>query len=135
MAVRHPDDLTHTMTVPGNATITTDAVVPLVRITRPGVVNSVEFLANAAQSGADTHSRTFRLYNRGQAGAGTALVASLALTSGVDLAAYVAKAITLGAAADRVVAVGDVLVWDSLHVGNGILDAGGLVIVQQSLGT
>jgi len=57
MPVRYPDDLTHTMTVPGNATITTDAIVPLVRVTRPGVVNSVEFLANAAQSGADTHSR------------------------------------------------------------------------------
>jgi len=62
-------------------------------------------------------------------------VASLALTSGVNLAAYVSKEITLGAAADRVVAVGDVLVWDSLHIGNGILDAGGLVIVQQSLGS
>lgn len=104
----------------------------MMRVTKPGLVNAVTFYPGWNLSGANSNSRTLTLYNRGQAGAGTAVVAQLALTSGVDLSASVAKTITLGAAADRVVAVGDVLEWQSLHVGSGIADPGGRVLVQQT---
>ena len=102
------------------------------RVMRPGVVNSVEFIPNWTMNGADTNSRTYTLYNRGSAGAGTAVVAQLALTSGVNLTKFVPKVITLGTGANRVVAVGDVLEWESLHVGTGLPDPGGKLVVQQS---
>lgn len=104
------------------------------RMTKPGVVNSVEYVPSWSLTGANTNYRTIAVYNRGQAGAGTALVASLALTSGVDLTRGVAKAMTLGAAADRVIAVGDHLEYISTASGTGAPDVGGRVIVQQSNG-
>jgi hypothetical protein len=110
-----------------------DRVQMIERVQRPGVVNSVELIPNWSLNGANTDSRTYTLYNRGQAGAGTAVVAQLALTSGVNLTKFVSKAITLSATgANRVVAAGDVLEWESLHVGAGLPDPGGQVIVQQS---
>ena len=101
-------------------------------VKRTGLVNSVVFYPNWSMSGANTNSRTYTLYNRGQSGAGTAVVATLALTSGVNLSKGVSKTITLGAAADRVVAIGDVLEWQSLHVLTGLPDPGGRVVIQQT---
>ncbi len=104
------------------------------RVMRPGVVNSVEFVPSWSLTGANTNYRTIAVYNRGQAGAGTALVASLALTSGVDLTRGLAKALTLGAGADRSIVVGDHLEWISTASGTGAPSSGGCVIVQQSNG-
>lgn len=103
------------------------------RCERSGIVNSVEFVPNWTMNGANTNSRTYTLYNRGTAGAGTTAIATLALTSGVNLTKFVAKVITI-TPANAVVAVGDVLEWESLHVGSGLPDPGGKIIVQQSLG-
>lgn len=95
-----------------------------------GTIDSVEYIPDSTQAGANTNSRTVTLYNRGGAGAGTTVAAELALTSGVDLTAYVPKTITnSGTAANLVVADGDVLAFKSLHVSNGIADPGGLVRV------
>jgi hypothetical protein len=67
---------------------------------------------------------------QGPGGAGTTSVASLALTSGVNAPAADEKALTLsGTPANLVVASGDVLEFDSTHVGTGIADPGGLVQV------
>lgn len=104
------------------------------RVRYPGVVNSVEFIPNWTMSGANTDSRTYTLYNRGVAGAGTTAIATLALTSGVNLTKFAAKTITV-TAANATVAVGDVLEWESLHVGNGLPDPGGQVVVQQTMGS
>lgn len=104
------------------------------RVERPGTVNSVEFIPNWTLSGANTNYRTLAVYNRGTSGAGTALVASLDLTSGVDLTRGVPKALTLGAGADRAVVVGDMLEWISTTTGTGAPAAGGRVIVQQTNG-
>lgn len=91
-----------------------------------GVISSVSYTPVAAVAGADTNSRTVSVINKGQAGAGAAVVASLALTNGVNMVADDEKAVTLsGTPANLVVAAGDVLVFRSLHVGTGIADPGG----------
>jgi hypothetical protein len=104
------------------------------RVQRPGVIASVELIPSWTLSGANTNYRTIAVYNRGTSGAGTALVASLDLTSGVDLTRGVPKALTLGTGADRTVAVGDMLEWISTTTGSGAPAAGGRVIVQQTNG-
>jgi hypothetical protein len=96
-----------------------------------GVVTSVTYTPSAAITGANTNSRTLTLVNKGQSGAGTTVVAELALVSGVNPAANDEKALTLSAtAANLVVAEGDVLTFVSTHVGTGITDPGGHVEVK-----
>jgi hypothetical protein len=93
-------------------------------------VSEVTYTPMAALSGANTNSRTLTLYNRGTTGVGTTVVAQLALVAGVNLVDNDEKAITLSATpANLVVADGDVLEWESLHVGTGIVDPGGVVQV------
>lgn len=92
-------------------------------------VSAVKYIPVSTQAGADTNSRTLNLYNR-TTGAGTVLVATLALVNAVDLTDNVEKTITVSAtAANLELALGDVLEWESLHVGTGIADPGGLVSV------
>jgi hypothetical protein len=75
-----------------------------------------------------TNSRTVTLYNRGQTGVGTTVVAQLAFVAGVNGVQYDAKAITLSVVANATtVAVGDVLEWNSAAVGTGLADPGGSV--------
>jgi hypothetical protein len=70
------------------------------------------------------------LVNKGQAGAGVVTVATLQFDSGVNTVAADEKAITLsGTPANLVIAAGDVLQWQSLHIGTGIADPGGLVAI------
>lgn len=83
-----------------------------------GTVTAATVITSAAITGANTDSRTIQLFNRGQAGAGTTLVASKAFVSGVNSVADDETALTLSAtAADLVVVEGDVLEFVSLHVG------------------
>lgn len=102
------------------------------RVTKTGLINQVEFIPSWSTTGQNTNSRTFTLINGGSTGAATTSVATLAMTSGVSLSKGVAVTMALGSAALRGIAVGDVLRWESLHVGNGMQDPGGLVIVQQT---
>lgn len=95
-----------------------------------GKVTGVSFVPEAASTGDNTNTRTYTLVNKGQAGAGTTVIATLALTTGVNLVAFDAKAATLSAtAADLVVAAGDVLAWVSTHAASGLVDPGGTVKV------
>lgn len=95
-----------------------------------GTVERCVFIPNAAITGAATNNRTHVLTNRGQAGAGTTVVATLAYDNAVNAAARDAKAIPLsGTPANLVVASGDVLTFDSTHVGTGIAEPGGEVII------
>lgn len=97
-----------------------------------GTVSGVKYVSATTLTGANTDSRTGQLVNKGQAGAGSTVVASKAFTSGVNAPADDDTAITLsGTAANLVVAAGDVLVWQSNHVGStGLADPGGLVEVE-----
>ena len=93
-----------------------------------GVVTSVQYVPEAAITGAATNNRTVSLVNKGQAGSGTTTVASLTFDNGVNAAANDEKAITLsGTATNLVLAAGDTLQWRSIHVATGITDPGGVV--------
>lgn len=105
-----------------------DGVDSVAVVDNPGSVSAVSYAADAAVTGAVTDNRVLSLVNKGPAGAGSTVVATLTLASGVNLAAFVPKAITLSATpSDLVVAAGDVLEWRSTHGGAGVADPGGLV--------
>ena len=92
------------------------------------VVTAIQYVPEAAITGANTNTRTLTFVNKGQAGSGSTTVASLALTSGTNLAANDETALTLSAtAANLVLAAGDTLQWRSTHSGTGLADPGGLL--------
>ena len=89
-------------------------------------VTSVSYVPLAALSGANTNSRNLVVTNKGQAGVGAVNVATLSLTTGVNLVAFDEKVITLnGTATNLDVVAGDVLELASTAVGTGIADPGG----------
>lgn len=99
-----------------------------------GTVSRVGYIPVSAVTGANTNSRTLTVTNRGT-GAGSTNVATLALVSGVNAAADAEKAVPLsGTAANLVVAAGDVLTFESTHVGTGIADPGGEVVIELTRG-
>ncbi len=86
-----------------------------------GSVAKVEYVPEAAITGAATNNRTLSLINKGQAGSGTTVVASLNFGNGTNATANNEVTLTLSAtASDLAVAEGDTLVWRSLHIGTGI---------------
>lgn len=101
----------------------------------PASVTAVTYTpAGAITGAASPASRTFTLYNRGQAGTGVTVVATLAMTAGVNAALYDERTIPLsGVAGATAVVEGDVLGWESFAVGaTGLADPGGLVRVTMS---
>jgi hypothetical protein len=113
-------------------TIAADLTSPLGACPVRGTITRVTYTATALITGAaPNNSRTFTLFNRGQAGAGVVAVAILAMVVGVDAPADVARDITLGAAANLAVNVGDILDWesDAQTAAGGLVDPGGVVEV------
>lgn len=96
-----------------------------------GTVTAVTFTPDATVTGAATNYRTFTLVNKGQAGAGSTTVASLAFSSGSVVATgFDETAITLsGTPANLTVAAGDVLAWVETVAGTGLSSPGGVVSV------
>jgi hypothetical protein len=95
-----------------------------------GKVTSVNYAPEAAATGDNTNARTFTLVNKGASGSGTTVIATLALTTGVNLVAFDEKPFTLSATAtDLLVEQGDVLALVSTHTGTGVVDPGGTVKV------
>lgn len=94
-------------------------------------VTAVTYSTVTAITGANTNTRKVVLVNKGSVdGTGTTIVATLQFNSGVDTVANVPKTITLSAtAADLNLTAGQVLQWQSTHVGTGIADPGGLVSI------
>jgi hypothetical protein len=83
-----------------------------------GTLSAASIISLTTLTGANTESRTVQVFNRGQAGSGTTLMASKAFTSTVNATAEDETSLTLSAtAADLVVAAGDVVEVKSLHVG------------------
>jgi hypothetical protein len=96
-----------------------------------GTVTRVAYMPSGTITGANTNSRTYTVTNQGQAGAGTTNVATLAMVAGVNATGDDAKTIPLsGTAANLTVAAGDVLTFESTHVGTGIAEPGGTAIVE-----
>lgn len=109
-------------------TIAASAETDLTEAPFAGTITKVDYVAATAITGANTNSRTVALVNKGAAGSGTTVVASLALVSGVNAVADAATAVTLSVVAGATtIASGDVLVWQSNAVGTGLADPGGLV--------
>lgn len=105
----------------------TDSVV--LRAPIAGTVSRVSYTPEAAITGAATNNRTIQLVNRGQAGSGSTVVATLTFASGTNAAAYDETDLTLGVAANLAVAEGDVLEFRSGANGTGLADPGGSVAV------
>jgi YD repeat-containing protein len=102
-------------------------------VEKAGRVTSVSYTPEAAITGAASPaSRTFTLVNKGQAGVGTATVATLAMVGGVNAVAFDELPLTVtSTAADKAVAAGDILAWVSTAVGGtGLVDPGGQVKVE-----
>jgi hypothetical protein len=96
-------------------------------VVEAGIVTSVSYTPVSDVTGANTETRTISLINKGSDGNGTTSIASLALTSGVNMSDFDEKALTLsGTAANLVVAAGDILAFVSTHSGStGLADPGG----------
>ena len=104
--------LGHTVAAPFPATAAANSV-PETTIGEAqwaGVVTEVSIISEAALTAADATARTLTIYNRGQAGAGTTVVATLVTNlAGGDWVANDEKMFTLTATtADRAFAAGDV---------------------------
>lgn len=95
---------------------------------RSATVSAVTYTPLSTITGAATNNRTVNLVNLGQNGAGNTVVATLNFGNGTNATGGVPKTIPLsGTPANLLVAAGDVLQWQSVHVGTGIADPGGLV--------
>lgn len=96
-----------------------------------GRITSVSYTPEALMTGDNTNSRTLTLVNKGQDGSGSTNIATLALPTGTNAAAFDEKAFTLNATAtNRDVVPGDILAFVSTHTGSGIADPGGTVQVE-----
>lgn len=118
--------------VPG-ATIAADDSFAIGECPHAETVTAISYTPDAASTGDNTHYRTYTVVNKGQAGAGTTVLGTLALTLAVDLVAFDKKAFTLSVVANALtVAAGDVLAFVSTHASNGLVDPGGTVEVSIS---
>jgi hypothetical protein len=100
------------------------------RVDSAGTVSAVTYAPITAITGANTNTRSVSLVNKGQAGSGTTVVATIQYNSGTNATAGDENTVTLsGTPANLVVAAGDILQWQSTAVGTGIADPGGLVCV------
>ena len=118
--------------------ISTEAVAQAATATLPvaimpftGKVNSVKVRNRAALTGADTDTRKLSLLNGGATGLGTTEVAALQFDSGTDRVALAATSLTNHAtAANQNFVAGDLMVFKSAAVGDGLADGGGLLLIE-----
>lgn len=98
-----------------------------------GTITGVTIVPEAALTANGTNYRTFRVLNKGAAGAGSTVVASFATDTPTtdDLVAFDEKTIPLsGTPANLVVAAGDILAVDELVTGSGVAHSGYKVVVE-----
>lgn len=118
-----------TATVARAATV--DATVPVAIAPFAGVVTKVAYVPVEAVAGKATNYRTISATNKGKGGAGTSVVASLALSAAErSLSALQENVVPLsGEASKLVVAEGDVIAFGSVHTGEGLADPGGIMSI------
>jgi hypothetical protein len=127
MADQAARTINYRVQAPAVATAGNDSSNP-VKVIEAGVVTAVNYTPIATITGAATNNRTLNVINKGPTGALSTSVATLNYANAVNTSAWNPQAIALsGTAANLVVAAGDVLQWQSLHVGTGITDPGGEV--------
>ena len=92
-----------------------------------GTIVRCSYFASTTLTGAVTNNRTISLFNGGAVGTGVVSAATKNFTNAVNATAQSDTIITLSATpANLAVVLNDVLQWDSLHVGTGLADPGGL---------
>ena len=132
MTVTSPLSRTYTQVIPGTAA-NADFVATICVAEFAGTLTAAAYVADTAITGADTDSRTINILNQGTDGAtGSAVnMAAKAFANTVNAAQYDETALTLSVTpANLVVADGDVIVVQSLHVGTtGLADPGGTVTI------
>lgn len=127
----HPTIDVYELQSPGQATAATDSIWALDRVKRAGAVSVCTYAPNADITGVATNNRVFNLINKGQDGNGTTVIATLTFGNGVNASDFDEKDIPLsGTVANRNVAAGDILAWQSDAVNTGMVDPGGLVHVE-----
>jgi hypothetical protein len=108
-----------------------DFVTAIARMPFAGTLVRVSFVANATLTGVVTNNRTFNLYNRTASGVATTVMATKNFTNTVNAPVCQDTTIPLSATpANLLVVQGDVLQWESLHVGTGVADPGGMVEIE-----
>jgi hypothetical protein len=86
-----------------------------------GTLAAASIIPLTVLTGADTNSRTIQVFNRGQDGSGTTLMASKAFVNAVNAPAEDETTLTLSVVAGATTIVaGDVIEVKSLHVGTGL---------------
>jgi hypothetical protein len=116
--------------VPGRAAATATLATPIGSAPRSFRVTAVELIPDADVTGVATNSTTWELRDRGPDGSINVLLASLALTAGVNASRRFARAVTrVVANGDPFVMEGDLLEWHSVKVGAGLLDPPGTVVI------
>lgn len=118
--------------IPGQ-TATTAADQVIARAPFSGTITKCSLIPEAAVTGETDTARTFTLVNKGQAGAGTGVAATLALIDGVNLVAFDEKLFTLATVSSLVtVAEGDILAIAEADVGAGLAHSGGEIVLEIS---
>jgi hypothetical protein len=119
--------------VPAQGTAGTAQSFVLGRAPFAGTVRDAIVLPNAAVTANATNFRTLQVINKGQAGAGSTVVASLPLDTPTtdDLAAFDEKSLPLsGTAANLAVAAGDILACVETTTGTGLAHGGYKALVE-----
>lgn len=100
-----------------------------------GTVTAVRFTPDAAITGATATKRTMTLENRGQAGAGTTVIATLDFITGVNATKHDEIDFTLSVVANATnVVTGDILVCKEAVTSTGTANPGGTIEVTFSRG-
>jgi len=98
-----------------------------------GTVTAVTYTPIANITGDNTNTRTLTLVNKGLDGNGTTVIATRALTTGVNSTDFNEDTLTLSVVAGATTVVeGDVLAWVSTFAAAGLADPGGLVQIDVS---
>lgn len=120
---------------PAVATATT-SVVSFAEAPFAATVTDCTYSPNAAITGANTNTRQIQLINKGAAGVGTTVVATIQFNAGVNGVAFDEMTVTLSVVAGATtVAEGDILAWASNSIGTGLADPGGLVQIDLTRST
>lgn len=123
---------TYTAVIP-NSAAGADFVVTVCSAPWDGSLVSAVYYPDTNITGADTNSRTYNVHNRGDDGDGTTLMASIAMEAGTDGAQYAAVELAVASgedAEDAECVAGDVITFESLHIGGtGLADPGGTIAI------
>lgn len=122
---------TYRAQIPAQATAGTTQNTDVAEVPFNGTITGFTLTPNAAVAANGTNYRTFALQNRGQAGTGTTVLATMD-TSSTGFTVHDERAGALSAtAADLEVAAGDILAVVETVAGTGVAHGGFLVSVSQ----